>query len=154
MNVARRALRRVALAIVVFLLVAQAVRIDKTNPPVTADLQAPLPVKQVLTRACYPCHSNETAWPWYSSVAPASWMVAYDVHEGRRALNFSQWGSYQPAQRLKKLKEIGEEVGEGEMPPWYYVYPMHFEARLSAADRDVVTAWAASMLPPSQPDSH
>ncbi len=139
-----RILRLGALALGVFLVVAQAFRIDKTNPPVTAELQAPAPVKEVLKRACYPCHSNDTVWPWYSSVAPASWMVAYDVHRGRAALNFSVWGTYQPAQRLKKLKEIGEESAEGEMPPWYYIYPMHLEARLSAADRDAISGWVAS----------
>lgn len=154
MNVAWRVLKLGVAALVVFLVVAQAFRIDKTNPPVTADLQAPAPLKQVLKRACYPCHSNETVWPWYSDVAPLSWMVAYDVHEGRHELNFSEWGTYQPAQRLKKLKKTGDEVAEGEMPPWYYVYPMHPEARLSAADRDAIAAWVASGLPPSARDSH
>ncbi|HZO81180.1 MAG TPA: heme-binding domain-containing protein [Candidatus Binataceae bacterium] len=143
-----------ALAFAVFLIVAQAFQIDKTNPPVTGDIQAPAPVKAVLRRACYPCHSNETAWPWYSNVAPLSWVVAYDVHQGRRELNFSRWDAYQPAQRLRKLKKTAEEVAEGEMPPWYYIYPMHREARLSAADRDMIRNWVAAVLSPAKAAAH
>lgn len=136
-----RVLKLGGLALVVFVVVAQAVRIDKTNPPINADLEAPAPVKQVMTRACYGCHSNETVWPWYSNVAPASWMVAYDVHKGRAELNFSEWGAYTQARRLKKLREIRDEVAGGEMPPWYYVYPMHPEAKLSAEDRGAINGW-------------
>jgi cytochrome c551/c552 len=139
-----RVLKFAALVLVVFLVAAQAFRVDKTNPPVSADAEAPVPVKQVMTRACYACHSNETVWPWYSNVAPASWMVAYDVRKGRAELNFSQWGAYPQAKRLKKLKEIRDEIAEGEMPPWYYVYPMHPEARLSGADRAAINGWIAS----------
>jgi cytochrome c551/c552 len=133
-----------ALALALFLVVAQAFRIDKTNPPVTADLNAPVPVKEIMKRACYGCHSNETVWPWYSEVAPLSWLVASDVHEGRAELNFSEWGIYRSGQRLKHLKELREEVADGAMPPWYYVYPMHLETRLSGADRKTLFAWIAS----------
>jgi hypothetical protein len=133
-----------ALALVVLLLVAQAFRIDKTNPPVKADTNPPAPVKEVMTRSCYQCHSNETVWPWYSNVAPASWLVAYDVHEGRDELNFSAWGNYSQPQRIKKLKEIRKEIADGDMPPWYYIYPMHMDARLSAAERQAVDGWIAS----------
>ncbi len=142
--IAIRVLRFGALALVVFVAVAQAFRIDKTNPPVTADLDAPAPVKEVMTRACYGCHSNETVWPWYSNVAPASWMVAYDVRQGRAELNFSQWGAYTQTQRLKKLREIRDEVAAGEMPPWYYVHPMHPEARLSAESIATIEGWIES----------
>ena len=139
-----RILKLGAIALAVLLVVAQAFRIDQTNPPVTADLNAPAPAKEVLKRACYDCHSNETVWPLYSKVAPLSWLVAYDVHEGRAELNFSQWRSYRPGQRLRQLEEIREEVADGEMPPWYYVYPTHLAARLSVADRETLFAWVTS----------
>lgn len=138
------ALKIAVIAVVFFLVAAQVFRIDKTNPSVTADLSAPQPVREMLIRACYDCHSNETVWPWYSAVAPVSWLLAYDVSKGRAALNFSKWGAYSPKVRLKQLAEIREEVGHGAMPPWYYVYPMHFEARLSAADRRTLFAWLDS----------
>jgi len=137
-------LKLAAAALIVFVVVAQVFRIDQTNPPVESDLSAPAQVKEVMRRSCYGCHSNEVEWPWYADVAPASWLVAHDVHEGRAELNFSLWGTYSPAKRQKKLKEITETITEGEMPPWYYVYPMHTEARLSAADRAALTAWVSS----------
>jgi cytochrome c551/c552 len=127
-----------------FLIVAQAFRIHKDNPPVTADLNAPAPVKAIIKRSCYGCHSNETVWPWYSNIAPASWVVSYDVHEGRAELNFSTWGNYTAAQRLKKLGKISEEIADGDMPPWYYVYPVHMDAPLSDADLQAVNDWIAA----------
>jgi hypothetical protein len=132
------------IALAVFLVIAQLFRMDTTNPPVVADVGASGQVKEAMTRSCYGCHSNETVWPWYSNVAPASWMVAYDVSHGRAALNFSSWGKYSTAQRLKKLKEINEEIADGDMPPFYYVYPMHMDARLSAADRRIFKKWIES----------
>ncbi len=92
-------------------------------------------------RACYDCHSNETVWPWYSQIAPFSWLLAWDVQEGRKELNFSRWNRYSPKERAKKVKESWEEIEEGEMPPWFYL-PLHPEARLSAEDRAVVQEWA------------
>jgi Haem-binding domain len=131
-------------AVVVSLIVAQAFRIDKNNPPVQSDVSAPVQVKELMRRSCYGCHSNEVVWPWYAEVAPVSWLVAYDVHQGRAELNFSVWGTYSPVKRQKKLKEIAQTITEGEMPPWYYVYPIHMEARLSAADREAFMAWISS----------
>ncbi len=81
---------KVALGIGAAFVVIQAVRFERTNPPVTADLQVEPELKRLLRRACYDCHSNETAWPWYSHVAPASWLTQYDVSEGRETLNFSR----------------------------------------------------------------
>lgn len=118
----------------------QIVRPPRGNPPVTTDMPAPPDVKQVLRRACYDCHSNETTWPWYSHVAPVSWLVSYDVQAGRKALNFSDWGTLSASEQAKQRGEIAESIGEGEMPPWYYL-PMHREARLSAADVSLLDAW-------------
>jgi mono/diheme cytochrome c family protein len=80
-------------------------------------------------RACFDCHSNQTRWPWYSHLAPASWLVQRDVDEGRSVLNFTQFELEQPRAAL-----AADEVGTGAMPPWFYL-PAHPEARLSAAER-------------------
>lgn len=141
---AMRILKRVGAALVVLFVVAQVFRVDKSNPPVESDVSPPKQLKETMRRSCYGCHSNEVVWPWYAEVAPASWLVAHDVNEGRADLNFSIWGTYSPALRQKKLKEIGKTIAEGEMPPWYYVYPMHLDAGLSAADRDAFMGWVAS----------
>jgi cytochrome c551/c552 len=128
--------------VVVFVLI-QFIAVDKSNPPVTADILTPPEVKAILRRACYDCHSNETVWPWYSQVAPFSWLLAHDVHEGRAELNFSSWDQYNTREQIKKMKKSWEEIQEGEMPPWYYL-SMHQDAALADADHQVLHAWALS----------
>lgn len=134
--------RRYAVALVAAALVGiQFVPIERTNPPVTGDVPAPANVRAILRRACYDCHSHETLWPWYSRVAPFSWLVASDVNEARGKLNFSAWDRYPAAKRADKLEDVGTEVGKGEMPLWYYL-PMHPAARVSDADKAAVVQWA------------
>jgi hypothetical protein len=105
--------------------------------------KAPANVLATLHRACYNCHSHESIWPWYSYVAPVSWLVAWDVHEGRRHLDFSTWSDYAPKDKLKKLAGISTLVQEKDMPPWYYL-PLHKEAALGADDIALLSEWADS----------
>ncbi len=101
------------------------------NPPVTAEPPWSSPdVRAIALRACYDCHSNETCWPWYSHVAPVSWLVQRDVIEGRQVLNFSEWNRPQP-----EAAESARTVIEGEMPPSFYVL-LHPDVNLPAAERD------------------
>ena len=130
--------------LVIALLVIQVVPVDRTNPPVETEVPAAAEVREVLRRACYDCHSNETVWPWYSRIAPVSWLVAHDVHEGREELNFSTWNRLTTRDQVKALHESWEKVEEGEMPLWFYL-PAHPEARLSSQDRSVLHAWSLSM---------
>ena len=131
--------------LVVALLGAQAVRPDRTNPPVESDVAAPPVIGALLRRACYDCHSHETVWPWYSLVAPASWLLAHDVREGREELDFSSWGSYGPQRKAKKLRETADEVLQSEMPPPLYLL-LHREARLSDAERHALATWCADEI--------
>ena len=133
-------MRRAGAGLVVALLGAQAIPVGRTNPPIAGDVPAPGDIKVVLRRACYDCHSRETRWPWYSRVAPVSWLIASDVREGRREVDFSAWMAYPPAKQAKKRREIAEQVREGEMPPWYYIL-MHLDARLDEADRQRLITW-------------
>ena len=137
----RRYLTRALWLGLAVLVIAQAFRIDTTNPPIQQDVAAPPAVATVLRRACYDCHSNETVWPWYSQVAPISWLLERDVREGRAELNFSVWNTYEAKKRAKKLQETAEEVAEGEMPPWLSVVA-HRDAALSQADVELLRAWA------------
>jgi hypothetical protein len=134
-----KSLKIIVLVLVVVLLLAQFIRVDKSNPPVRSDL-ASASVKPVLKRVCYNCHSNTTVWPWYSNVAPASWLVGSDVKEGRSHLNFSEWGMYDSGTQSHKLRGIAEEVRGGDMPPWYYSL-VHRDARLSESERNQILAW-------------
>lgn len=106
---------------------------DHTNPPVTAEPAWDSETTRNLAgRACFDCHSNETAWPWYSNVAPISWRLQRHVDEGREKLNLSEWGTGE-----QETDEIVEVVRDGEMPPWDYLI-LHPEARLSDADRQAL----------------
>lgn len=136
-----RAIKKAAVALVLFLIVGQFIPVSRTNPPVESDVQAPADVKQILRRACYDCHSNETVWPWYSRVAPASWLVARDVNEGREHLNFSTWGRLSAADRSEAFEHIEHEVAEGAMPLPIYL-PAHPEARLTDQDKAALETWA------------
>ena len=102
-----------------------------TNPPVIAEPTWDSPETRALARqACFDCHSNETVWPAYASVAPVSWLVQHDVDEGRAHLNFSEWDRPQ-----EEADEIAEAVRGGSMPPLQYK-PLHPAGRLSDAERD------------------
>ena len=137
-----KVIKLIAALAVIALIIAQFVPVDRSNPPITADLNAPPEVNAILRRACYDCHSNETRWPWYTDIAPASWLMAYDVHEGRHSLNYSNWGKLDEGVRSRLLRLTQRDVNGGRMPPWFYVYPLHMEARLSDSDRPHVSDWA------------
>jgi cytochrome c551/c552 len=107
---------------------------NRVNPPVTQNAPWTTPAAEaVARRACYDCHSNEVAYPWYAAVAPASWLIQRDVEEARQKLNFSEWD------RGQEADEIAEVLREGEMPPTKYVL-LHPAARLSDADIQTLLA--------------
>ncbi len=141
----RKILRIIIASGVVALAAIQLVPVDRVNPPIESEISVPAEVRVVLRKACYDCHSNETIWPWYSKIAPISWLVASDVHEGREELNFSTWARYDNARQIKKLKESWEEIEEGEMPPWIYII-MHKEAAMSPAERELLHKWILDLI--------
>jgi|SRR5579872_1726095 len=124
--------------------------IDRENPAVdpTKTLYAthnvPANVQAILNRSCKDCHSNETHWPWYTHVAPSSWLVASDVQEGRDEMNFSIWSTYPPRKQLHKIDGICKMVTKKEMPLWQYTL-IHRNAVLSQADRDAICQWTESV---------
>jgi hypothetical protein len=129
-----------ATAIAIFVAI-QFVPVDRTNPPVQSEVAAPPAVAAILERSCYDCHSNHTRWPWYSRVAPVSWLLAHDVEEAREHLNFSEWNRLDAHERTEARKEVWEEVEEGEMPLWFYL-PLHPEARVSPTELETLRVWA------------
>lgn len=138
-------MKKIALGFIVILIGIQFFSVNKTNPPVTAEIDAPPEVMAIFKRACYNCHSNETKWPWYSNVAPVSWLVAGDVEEGRKHLNFSEWGDLTRNKIAHKKEDIWEEVNKGDMPLWKYTI-MHSEARLSDKDKDIIRNWTGGKV--------
>jgi cytochrome c551/c552 len=132
---------RATMILVVAMVAIQFVPIQRTNPPVESDVQTSGELKAIFRRACYDCHSNETVWPWYSHIAPISFLIANDVKEGRRELNFSTWDQYNEQRKARKLKEIVEQIEQNKMPQWYYIL-MHREAKLSESDKEIILKWA------------
>jgi mono/diheme cytochrome c family protein len=101
-----------------------------TNPAVVQEPAWDSPqTRDLAKRACFDCHSNETVWPWYSGIAPVSWLTQRDVNGGRSHLNFSEWNKPQ-----RHAPHAAEEIQKGDMPPWFYL-PMHAAARLTEAEK-------------------
>ena len=114
---------------------------DKSNPRLNpaakfeAVAHPATEVISVIDRACRDCHSNSTVWPWYSRVAPVSWLIADDVRKGRAHLNFSEWDRLSPEAAKTRLNKACEELKDGGMPLWQYRL-IHSEARLSEQEID------------------
>lgn len=132
---------KIGLGLAGALALAQLIPVARENPTVEEELPAPLELRALLRRACYDCHSNETRWPWYSQLAPVSWLVAHDVKHAREHMNFSTWNAYDEEERLEKLEEAVEEVEEGNMPLPPYRW-LHREASLSEADIGLLRSFA------------
>lgn len=127
--------------ILIALIGIQFIDVERTNPVVTADLKAPVAIKELFIKSCYDCHSNQTEWPWYSYVAPVSWLVANDVAEGRKHLNFSDWEKLPGRKKEELKKEIWEEVRDDKMPMTIYTYT-HPEAKLDFTQKNLIKQWA------------
>jgi len=141
----RRVSRRFAVGTLVALGVGlaaiQLVPVERTNPEVEWDVDAPREVARILRRSCYDCHSHETRWPWYSRVAPLSWWIVSHVREGRGDLNFSTWPALDLEAQELAFEDIAKQVSRGEMPLASYLI-LHPGARLSDDDRDALLRWA------------
>ncbi len=140
------------IALVGALVVMQFFRPDMSNPEseptrsIWSDSAVPSAVRQILTRSCIDCHSYQTDWPWYSHVAPVSWLVAGDVRDGRKHVNLSLWMEYPQRRKMKIMREIVEETTGGEMPLGIYTL-MHPSARLSPDDLKALKSWSTRAGP-------
>jgi hypothetical protein len=142
----RRRLKQVGVVFVVVFAAAQLVRPERANPPtdpnrtIQAHIGSASGLVTVLDRSCRDCHSNETVWPWYTQIAPVSWLMASGVSEGRKAVNFSEWVAYSREQQRDLLVASCEDARESRMPgPYAWLRP---ETRLSAQDIETICAAA------------
>jgi Haem-binding domain len=144
-----KVLKWVGVVLIVAFLGIQFVRPDRSNPPADESLfyanhvRVPPGIARILERSCFDCHSHKTVWPWYSQIAPVSWLVADDVQGGRKHLNFSRWGAYTKVRQLTALNDIVDEVASKGMPLSDYLI-LHSGARLDSSDRAEIIAWAES----------
>jgi hypothetical protein len=142
----RRRLKQAALVFLIVFTAAQLIRPNHTNPvtdpgrAIQASVTTVSDLGPVLDRSCRDCHSNDTVWPWYTQVAPLSWLMAYAVAEGRNAVNFSDWSAYPPEQQRLLLSGSCDDASSGKMPGVYTL--LHPETRLSARDIETICAAA------------
>ena len=106
-----------------------------------ADAPVPAPVMATLRGACFDCHSNETRWPWYSSLPIVSWLIEHDVSEGRAQLNFSHWQDYTTFERADLLDKVCDKATKREMPLWQYRL-LHRASHLNGWDIVALCAWS------------
>ena len=141
-----RRLVQAAVVLVVLLAAAQLIRPNRNNPPtdpsrtIQAHVGTASGLVAVLDRACRDCHSNGTVWPWYTQIAPLSWLMARGVAEGRKAVNFSEWASYPSDVQRTLLSVSCHDATSGKMPgPYTLVRP---ETKLSPQDIETICAAA------------
>jgi hypothetical protein len=141
--------RRIGIAIIVaiaaMVILGQFMESIPANSPATGGLDAPPEIAARLRDSCADCHSNETHWPWYSRVPPVSWLVAHDVVRGRQELNFSEWNSYLPPTRRRKLEWMERALMSEKMPPLLYRM-IHPASRVSDSDRDAIVNWIETQI--------
>ena len=135
----KRFIQVVAVLIILFA-AAQLVRPQRANPPIspsrTIQAQVSSELGAILDRPCGDCHSNRTTWPQNARVAPLSWLYAYTVAKGRKAVNFSEWAAYPPQRQRQLLGAACQDVTAGKMPGFWTT--LHPEARLSPHDVETI----------------
>lgn len=152
--------KKILLFVLVILVGIQFIRPAKnqsanaSTQDITKMYPVPDSVKQILEKACYDCHSNNTRYPWYDNIQPVGWWMANHIKEGKKELNFSEFGSYTLKRQSRKLKKSAKEVDGGHMPIGSYLW-IHKDAKLSDAEKQTYINWAnalsakiAEQLPP------
>ncbi len=105
----------------------------------------PAEVKSILEKACNDCHSNNTRYPWYANIQPVHWWLDKHVKDGKKEVNFDEYGNRPPRYQYKKMKEIIEQVKEGEMPLNSYTWT-HTDAKLTQSEKEALTGWAQAVM--------
>jgi len=140
----------ISILVIAFILIqfypAERPSVTMNNPnDLIATNSVPENISVMLKNACYDCHSNESTFPWYASVAPVKWLLYDHITEAREELNFSNWNALNTDDKAAILDDISSIVIEGEMPMKGYTI-LHSEANLSEADREAIATWADNML--------
>ncbi len=152
-------IKKLFLGLVFLFLAIQFVRPAKNLSPapgpqdLTAKIPVPADVQRVFAKACYDCHSDQTRYPWYAEVQPVGWWLSSHIHDGKRHLNFSEFGAYNAKSADRKLKQIARTVNSGSMPLHSYTW-IHRDAILTAAEIKLISDWteaARAQIAPQPP---
>lgn len=143
--------KKIIIALLVVLVIIQFIRPEKnisaetvTAGDISKVHSIPDNVHQLLIKKCYDCHSNNTAYPWYSNVQPVGWWLAHHVDEGKAELNFSEFSTYDKKKADHKLEELIEVMDEGTMPLESYTF-LHPETKITPEDKNLLVGWVNSL---------
>jgi hypothetical protein len=134
-----------ALVIIQFFKPVRNISSEKSPNDITNKYTVPASVQEILKTSCNDCHSNNTIYPWYANIQPVAWWLADHVNEGKRELNFSEFGTYTPKKAHHKLEEVNEMVKESEMPLQSYTI-IHQNAKLSETQKLEIATWADVLM--------
>ena len=143
-------MKKLLIIVIVLLVAIQFITIDKTNPPIDMSkdfisvINSPSDLGTVIKSSCYDCHSHHTKYPWYSNVAPISWLIKDHINNGRNHLNFSTWADYSEKKKDHKLEECIEMIKSGEMPMNGYVM-LHDEAEITHEQKMKLISWFSEL---------
>jgi len=112
---------------------------------VSKSFNVPREVQEIFKRSCYDCHSNNTVYPWYNKIQPISYLMENHIKEGKKELNFSNFGTYSKRKQKSKLKAIYNQIKDNEMPLWSYTL-IHRNAKLFNKDKALIKKWATLLL--------
>lgn len=138
--------KKIVIVSIVLLVLIQFIRIDRTTPSIDSSndymnlSNAPTEIRNIIKNSCYDCHSYETNYPWYSNVAPISWMLKSHINEGRKHLNFSDWGNYSSEIKIALQKEGVHELEENKMPLKSYTL-IHTKTKISDKQKEDLIKW-------------
>ena len=131
--------------LIAVLVILQFVPVERSNPPSSMEIPAPEKIKSILERSCFDCHSNSTRWPWYSRIAPVSWLISGHVKEARQEFNLSTWDRYDVKKQAHILEKMAEEVREGKMPLKSYEL-LHPKSKLEDEEKKRLLEWADEQI--------
>lgn len=142
--------KKILIILLAIFIIVQFIRPDKNVSAGTTsnDIASVYPMdpelKDIFQKACYDCHSNQTNYPWYNQIQPFGWWLQNHIKEGKKELNFQEFGTYTLARQYKKLEETIKQVKDGEMPMPSYLW-MHPEARLTAQEKEKINTWCQAL---------
>jgi len=140
-------LKKVLLVILIVFIGIQLIQPARNNSgqelstDISKTISIPSNVGALLKTACYDCHSNNTNYPWYAKIQPGGWWLASHIQNGKKELNFSEFGAYSSRRQQSKLKSISSQLEDGEMPLASYAF-LHKNARLTKEQKELIIDWA------------
>ncbi len=144
-------LRKIIFILIAGLIIIQFIRpaknIATAEQPnhISTAINVPEPVRNILSRSCMDCHSNNTTYPWYDKIQPFAWFLNNHIKEGKSEINFDEYASYNLRRQYHKMEEITEQIKEDKMPLKSYRI-MHADARLTPEDKQILIQWAENTM--------